>query len=81
MGKAKNETIWVANDGQKFRTEETMLAHEGALLYEQHVDQYLANLHLNIASERAQRARKTQMKRIILAYLASTIDPEDMDAD
>lgn len=82
MGKAVQEIIWVAEDGTRFKTENDMLVHEGARVYLDHVNEYIKTIDFSGYSPRAVKSRKTQIRQILLAYLAATEsergDPEEV---
>lgn len=72
MGKAVQEIVWVAEDGTRFKTENDMLIHEGARVYLDHINEYIATIDFSDYAPRAIKAKQTQIRQVLLAYLAAT---------
>lgn len=69
MGTMVERKIWIADDGKECKSEADMNAHEAALVYGAHVDEYVATLDFGDVKGRADQALRTRARNTVLAYL------------
>ena len=73
MGQLIQEPKWLADDGEKFDTEDQMLAHEASTKYQGLVDSYLGTLEPMLKTrmdETRLKSALTRSENAVLPFLA-----------